>query len=136
MRFLKILVLGGLILSLTSTAFGGNTCSHRIIIRILKTNKVIMGKYGNTLSWATDDRAKKITVGIKPKLKKLAVEIETTKHSGKRTSKRILVRGLDKDFIPTIFKQKGKCNIKYFLLNKNNTKKEIPQVTYTITDIF
>ena len=137
MKPLTILFLGGLILCLTSTAIGGNTCSHRIIIKIIKRNEIVLGKSGNVLRWATDYGTKKITVGVKPKLKKLAVQVQAVNYLDKRTFNHILLTDVDKDFIPAIVKTTGQSNLKYFLLDKsNNRKKEIPQVTYTITDIF
>ena len=138
MKFLKILLLGGLILSLTNTAIGGNTCSHRIIIKIIKKNEIVLEKSGNALRWKTDQRAKKITVGTHPTFKKLAVQIQVTNRLGERIFNQILLTDFDKDFITTISKMPGQCNMKYFLLDKrnNNIKGEIPKVFYTITDVF
>ena len=137
MKPLTILLLGGLILGLTSAAFGGSTCSHRIIIKIIKRNEIVLGKSGNVLRWATDYKSKKITVGVNPKSKNLIVQIQAINYLGKRTFNQILLTDVDKDFIPAIFKTTGQYNMKYSLLNRhNNKRKEIPQVTYTITDIF
>ncbi len=138
MKFSTVLLLGGLILGLASTAIGGNTCSHRIIIKVIKRNEIVLGKSGDALRWTTDQQAKKITVGVNPASRKLAIQVQTTNRSSGRTSHQIFLTDSDKDFITAISKMTGQCNMKYsFLNNKDNNKKnEIPQVTYTITDIF
>jgi len=138
MKSSTILLLGGLILGFASTAIGGNTCSHRIIIKVIKRNEIVLGKSGNALHWTTDKQAKKITVGVNSASRKLAIQVQTTDRSSDRTFHRILPTDLDKDFITAISKMTGQCNMKYSFLNNgnNNKKDEIPQVTYTITDIF